>query len=138
MIPLNEEQQQAIRFDESTWVSAGAGSGKTRTLVELYIKLLHAGHTPDRLVAITFTDKAAAEMKDRIREAIDEQAREAATPADVERWTQLRRELARAPISTIHSFCSGILRENPAQARVDPSFEVLQDREARGLLEKAL
>ncbi|MHB2017840.1 MAG: UvrD-helicase domain-containing protein, partial [Candidatus Xenobia bacterium] len=132
-VPLNDEQLAAIAFEENTWVSAGAGSGKTRTLVELYIKLLSQDGevSPERLAAITFTDKAAGEMKDRIREAIDHQVAQAATFADADRWTRLRRELPRAPISTIHSFCSGLLRENPAAARIDPAFVVLQEREAR-------
>jgi ATP-dependent helicase/nuclease subunit A len=139
VIPLNKEQQQAIAFETNTWVSAGAGSGKTRTLVELYVRLLtEDGLSPERLVAMTFTEKAAAEMKDRIRDAIDERLLAAADATEAERWTKLRRELVRAPISTIHSFCAALLREHPAMARIDPAFAVLEEREAWRLLSKAL
>jgi ATP-dependent helicase/nuclease subunit A len=141
---LNDEQAVAIAFEGNTWVSAGAGSGKTRTLVELYIKLLEEAVDDEnaagaeRTVAITFTEKAAGEMRERVRHALDERLAAAETIHEKERWATLRRELPRAPIGTIHSFCSRLLRENPAAARVDPAFVVLEERESTALLERAV
>ncbi|MBI5367951.1 MAG: UvrD-helicase domain-containing protein, partial [Planctomycetes bacterium] len=140
---LTPSQTAALAFTANTVVSAGAGSGKTRVLVELFLKLLAAQTAPDapapeRIVAITFTEKAAGEMRERIRAGIDLRIEQATTTADRRWWADARRKLPGAPIRTIHSFCAALLRANAAEAGVDPRFGVLDERESRMLFEGAL
>ena len=121
-------KQQVFAFETDIVVSAGAGSGKTAALVELYLRLL-AGETsfPRRLaveeiVAITFTDKAALEMKERVRSGMAERLARGDSPL---LWKENLRALPNAPISTFHAFCARLLRENPAEAGVDPAFTLM-------------
>jgi ATP-dependent helicase/nuclease subunit A len=112
-------------------VDAGAGSGKTRVLVERIVDLLETRRANlDAIVAITFTDKAAAEMKDRLRRAFHEKA-PVDDPDVMSYWRDLERRVESARISTIHSFCSSLLRENALYVGRDPDFTVLADAEAR-------
>jgi ATP-dependent exoDNAse (exonuclease V) beta subunit len=123
-LDLTAEQRRAIdRRDGPLFLEAGAGSGKTRVLVERFVRAVCDDEVAvDRILAITFTDKAAAEMKARIRERfISLGAREAA------------REAEGAWISTIHGFCSRILRTHPLAAGVDPEYRVLDETEAARL-----
>src|SRR5690349_12450347 len=99
-------------FDTNTVVWASAGTGKTRKLVEVYLELLERGVDPLRIVAVTFTERAAAEMRDRIRTALEMRQPE---------WTRNRSILPAAPISTIHGFCVMLLRENAIRLGIDPS-----------------
>ncbi|MBI3270239.1 MAG: UvrD-helicase domain-containing protein [Planctomycetes bacterium] len=151
MPDLTPSQQTALAFERNTVVSAGAGSGKTRVLVELFLKLLAAPYTslppapapapaptPERIVAITFTEKAAGEMRERIRATIDGRIASAADAATARWWSEARRRLPSAPIRTIHSFCAGLLRENAAEAGVDPQFTVLDERESSSLFQAAV
>jgi ATP-dependent helicase/nuclease subunit A len=138
------EQSDAIyTHDRNLIVTAGAGSGKTRVLVERFIALLDANPDwalPD-VVAITFTEKAAREMRDRVRRAIEERIAAAAAgddPAALERWMNHQVALNMARIGTIHSLCAHILRANPAAAELDPSFAVLDETEAGILHEDAV
>jgi ATP-dependent helicase/nuclease subunit A len=104
-------------LDDTLFVEAGAGTGKTRALVERFVALILAGHEVDRIAAITFTEKAAAELRERVRTALEEQE-------DSPRVTEALAGLDRAQISTIHSFAQALLRTFSAQAGVDPDFEV--------------
>ena len=115
---FSDEQDEAIRARGAlVTVSAGAGSGKTRVLVERFIDLVQRDSvSPLEILAITFTEKAAAEMKERIVRRFEERG-------DVAN----RRQAEAAYISTIHGFCSRILRENPLAARLDPSFRVMDE-----------
>lgn len=125
---LNDEQRPAaLEHDRHLLLSAGAGSGKTRVLVARYVQILKdagwAAEMPARILAITFTDKAAQEMQDRVFRALEGES----VSADAELVLKLRRlerELESAPISTIHGFCSRLLRENAAEAGIDPRFRV--------------
>lgn len=133
-------KQTVLAFERNMVVSAGAGSGKTAVLVELYLRLL-AGETAlpgplsvEEIAAITFTDKAAVEMKERVRRGIVDRIAAGDRSAD---WQALLRTLPRAAISTFHSLCSRILRENPAEAEVDPAFVLLDDLTAQGELDAA-
>jgi len=115
---FSDEQRAAIQARASlVTVSAGAGSGKTTVLVERFIDLVQRDEvSPLEILAITFTEKAAAGMKERI-------VRELEKRGDV-----ANRRLAEAAyISTIHGFCSRILREHPLAARLDPSFRVMDE-----------
>ena len=116
--PFSDEQLAAIQARAPVvTVSAGAGSGKTTVLVERFIDLVQRDDvSPLEILAITFTEKAAAEMKERIVRRFEE------------RGDTANRRLAEAAyISTIHGFCSRILREHPLAARLDPSFRVMDE-----------
>jgi ATP-dependent helicase/nuclease subunit A len=118
-----DQKQAATRRSRAIAVTAGAGSGKTRVLVGRYLHLLEQGYALRALVAITFTDKAAREMRTRIRAEI--QQRLDAAPSDV--WQTVFTELDAARISTIHSLCAEVLRAHPAEAGLDPNFVVLEE-----------
>jgi len=113
-------------LDATLVVEAAAGTGKTTALVGRMIAVLTAGAaTLDRMVAVTFTELAAGELKLRLRTEI-ERRREACAPDSVEhrRLVAALPQLEEARIGTIHSFCSDLLRERPVEAGVDPLFEV--------------
>lgn len=137
------QQQQAIEQDGALVVTAGAGSGKTRVLVERYLRLLVqyasdmqlAPGEPPPLLAITFTEKAAREMRQRVRISV-EQRLQRATPAERPVWQGLRDAIEGARISTIHSFCAALLRAQPVETGLDPGFVVLDEVDA-GLLRTA-
>ena len=126
--------------DEHQFLGAGAGAGKTTVLVEHYFHLLEKNHRPAELVAVTFTDKAAAEMKSRLREKCRAKARKARRDGDedTEKWEGLLHEVETAPISTIHSLCARLLRENALLAKLDPDFTVLDDVDAQMLLDEVV
>ncbi len=134
---LTDQQHQAITdHSHNLIVTAGAGSGKTYVLVERYLRLLDAN--PDwslnAIVAITFTRKAAEEMRDRVRRSLEE--RLAQTGAD--RWANLLGQIDSARIDTIHGLCASILRTNAVYAQLDPDFEVLDEIQATILLQNAV
>lgn len=125
---LNAAQAQAIdSFDQSAAVTAGAGSGKTTVLVERYLRLIEHGTPVDRLVAITFTRKAAAEMSTRLRERLEDRLRHITDPANRDRLMRALRDMNAARIGTIHSLCGDIVRANAAACGVDPGFEVMDE-----------
>ncbi len=137
-MPLTEAQEVAIHnHDDNLIVIAGAGSGKTYVLVRRYLDLLD--RNPDwalnALVAITFTQKAAQEMRDRVRQHLQQQAD--ADP-DAERWANRLAAMDSARIDTIHGLCASILRANAAAANVDPAFTVLDEIEARVLIDTVI
>ncbi|WP_018133200.1 UvrD-helicase domain-containing protein [Effusibacillus pohliae] len=135
----NEAQAKAIEnLDQDLLVAAGAGSGKTWVLTERYMEMLVRGARPGQIVAITFTELAAAEMKRRIRTAVEKWIAETADLLEKKRLRRIRSELDSAIISTIHGFCMRILKEHPVEAGVDPLAEVLEPDEARRLLEEAV
>ncbi|HEY7270777.1 MAG TPA: UvrD-helicase domain-containing protein, partial [Dehalococcoidia bacterium] len=125
----DEETRRQIREElKATFlVEAGAGTGKTSALVERVVALVLGGRLIERIVAITFTEKAAAELRDRVRSGLE--AREADTAlSDGERklLRQALNSIDRAPISTIHAFCQSLLRQFAPTLGIDPAFE-LQD-----------
>ena len=123
---LTPSQQQALEIDRHICVTAGAGSGKTTVLVDRYLKILREGNVnPQEIVAITFTEKAAAEMKERIIEELSPQEEGDGSEQD-NSLHGFREKMSTAHISTIHAFCSRILREFPFQAGVPANFSILQ------------
>ncbi len=132
------EQDLAIRtIDKNLAVNAGAGTGKTKVLTERYLYILENGNLEknkevESIVAITFTKKAAQEMKDRIREEIRKRFSQGS------KWRRFYRDLEKANISTIHSFCANMIRENPLKAKVDPMFKVIEQSEGDLLLEEVI
>ena len=109
--PLDQaDRDRAIRPGSNVAVTAGAGTGKTTLLVSRILAQVEAGVPVDRILALTFTEKAAGEMKIRLRHELGRLGREEG--------------LERAEIGTIHSFCAHILRQFPLEAGVSPDFEV--------------
>src|SRR5207253_718234 len=113
-----------MSFEKNTVVWASAGTGKTRKLVEVYLELIEQGIDPLRIVAVTFTEKAAAEMRDRIRTALY------AKPGQ---WMKTIAVLPAAPISTIHGFCGILVREHGFDLGIDPSFTILDEQRSLDL-----
>jgi ATP-dependent exoDNAse (exonuclease V) beta subunit len=130
----------AIRddLDATLVIEAAAGTGKTTELVNRILRVLEAGPTTmEEIVAVTFTEKAAGELKLRLREAI-ETARSRARDADVRtRLDAALERLEEAHVNTIHGFCAELIRERPVEARVDPLFGVLTELQGEHLYTRA-
>jgi len=134
---LNNEQEVALNLDEDVVVEAGAGSGKTRALVARYLHILERGRgRVDEIVAITFTENAATEMRERIREKINEY---------VDKFGEINflnraavRRLPNSPISTIHGFAARILKENPLECNLPPNFMIIKGFEKKLFLEETI
>ncbi|GAK57705.1 putative helicase [Candidatus Vecturithrix granuli] len=126
MLTFTDSQKLACDISRNIAVTAGAGSGKTSVLVERYLWCLqNNNYQVRRVVAITFTEKAAGEMLGRIREQV--LVRITSGFGDPRRWEAVLEKLPVAPISTIHGFCQRLLREFPIEAGVDPNFEVYDE-----------
>jgi ATP-dependent helicase/nuclease subunit A len=137
---LTEQQHQAVHsIDRNVIVSAGAGSGKTMVLVERYLRVLE--ENPDAtisdIVAVTFTRKAAEEMRSRLKSRLKDIAQTCADEARP-RWNELLFQVDHARIGTIHSLCESILRAFPVEAQIDPQFEVLDDLTRADLMNTAV
>ena len=117
-------------------VRAGAGSGKTGTLVGRYLYLLNENREwrPSDITAVTFTNKAAREMQSRIRERMLEIASAAGDPDEEQFWMGRLEEMDNACIGTIHSLYGRILRKHPAEAGLDPAFQVIDANESAVLI----
>ncbi len=134
------EQYDAITsIGTSVAVTAGAGAGKTKVLVARYLELItQGGAEVDQIVAITFTNKAANEMLERIHQAVAEMIARAKDEGELQRAIDLRERLARATVATIHSFCTRLLREHPVEAGLDPRFAVMEEIDAQRLLQESV
>ena len=120
---LNPEQRAAVDARGLVFVSAGAGTGKTRVLVERFARAVcDEGVDVESILVITYTEKAAGELRSRIRAGLVERGR-----------PDLARALDGAWISTIHGFCHRLLRSHPFPAGVDPRFRVLDESQGRVL-----
>jgi ATP-dependent helicase/nuclease subunit A len=135
------DQRDLIRsaLDDTLIVEAAAGTGKTTQLVARIVLLIATGRARiTEVVAVTFSEKAAGELKLRLREEL-EKARVAA-PAGSDEGARLDAavlEFEEAHVSTIHGFCAELLRERPVEARIDPSFEVLTEAASERLYNEA-
>ncbi|HYO24367.1 MAG TPA: UvrD-helicase domain-containing protein, partial [Lacipirellulaceae bacterium] len=133
--PLTDQQRAALEaHGRSVSLAAGAGCGKTFVLTERFLAeldpagavALHGeGAELDQVIAITFTDAAAREMRDRIRRRCYQRLQSAGSDAEAAAWQWLLRSMDAARISTIHAFCTALLRTHAVQAGLDPQFEVL-------------
>ena len=122
-------------LDESLFVEAAAGTGKTTVLVSRIVNVLAAGAARvDQVLAVTFTEKAAGELKLRLRQELERARRDNGAAPHLD---DAIARLEDAQVSTIHSFCADLVRERPVEARVDPGFEVLDDAAARRLFDGA-
>jgi ATP-dependent exoDNAse (exonuclease V) beta subunit len=119
-VGLTERQLQAVAVQETprdTCVVAGPGSGKTTVLIGYFVNLVESGVDPLRILAITFTDKAANHMREKLAEKFRDRP-------------DLRGKLERAYVSTVDGFCTRLLKENAVFAGVDPDFHVMDERES--------
>jgi len=136
--PPTPEQARALGVaGASVALSAGAGCGKTFVLAERYLRALEG---PDprplgRIVALTFTNKAARELRERIRKECRARLASGADPA---RWRSVLRGLGAARIGTFHAFCGDVLRRHAIEAGVDPGFSVLDEPIALAIRDEAL
>lgn len=138
---MTDAQQRAIHtHDRNLIVVAGAGSGKTYTLVNRFLALLdaHPEWPLNALVAITFTRKAAQEMRDRVRRELEARYQAATDTHLRESWAARLASIESARIDTIHGLCTDILRSNAAEAGIDPQFDVLDEIQAAQLLDDTL
>ena len=128
MISSTEQAEIVGTIVQRFAVRAAAGSGKTSVLVDRYIRhVVDLGFSPDEIVTLTFTRKAASVMKRRIVERLRDLGR-----------TDDAQAAETGPIQTIHSFCERILRENAVEALIDPEFEVLDGPNKHALFDRAI
>jgi ATP-dependent exoDNAse (exonuclease V) beta subunit len=126
LIDQAARERIATSLDQNLCVEAAAGTGKTSVLVNRVVNLVASGKVKvDELVVITFTEKAAAELATRVRDKLEDRAKQAGGQ-ERERLLAATRDLYRAHIETIHSFATALLRERPVEAKLDPLFEVLE------------
>ena len=136
---LTPRQRQALSLDHHLCVTANAGSGKTRVLVERYLALVVGGHAAVReVVALTFTEKAASELRKRIAGNLHQELQTELAPPRRAVLERVRSDLAAAWIGTIHSFCARLLREYPVEAGVDAAFGVVEGLDQRLLLRESI
>jgi len=134
MFNLSVHQQKALDVQRNLAVTAGAGSGKTTVLVDRYLHILlqNPGLNVKEVLAITFTEKATAEMKQRIFNQIEEQFIKSKSLQG--RLFEILNQLPEAQIFTIHSFCHQILKRYATEAEINPNFTILKDEDVAELL----
>jgi ATP-dependent helicase/nuclease subunit A len=134
-----EQAAAAYTLDRHVSVTAGPGSGKTTVLVERFLHILRQTKNLDidQIVAITFTNRAANQMRERLRKKLDRILHNSQGP-ERQRWMRYKRTLDGAVIDTIHGFCARLLREFPVEAGIDPQFLLLDAHDAAILLEAAV
>jgi ATP-dependent helicase/nuclease subunit A len=134
--PDDEARRFAVDVRNNVVLEASAGTGKTSVLVSRYVNLVKQGVEPSNILAITFTRKAAAEMRERIVAEL----RDAAAKAEIGRahWKEMRDRLGEIAISTIDAFCLSLLREFPLEADLDPGFDMADETEVPRIVYEAL
>jgi ATP-dependent helicase/nuclease subunit A len=131
-------QERALALDRHLAVTANAGSGKTRVLVERYVRLLARGVPVGEVVALTYTDKAASALRRKIAARVSDYLLEAREPDRIARLESIRDALPSAFIGTIHGFCSRVLREYPVEAGIDASFTMLESVDRQVMLRECM
>lgn len=135
-LPDAAARERAVDPAHNVVLEASAGTGKTHVLVDRYLNLLSRGIDPGNILAITFTRKAAAEMRGRILTELRRRA-ESGGP-DQKLWRDMRERSGDVAISTIDAFCLSLLREFPLEANLDPGFEMADETQVPRLMEEAL
>ena len=136
----DEDSRRIIReeLDATLVVEAAAGTGKTTELVNRIVHVLAEGRANVReIVAVTFTEKAAGELKLRLREKLETERQETRSREVATRLNEAVQNLEEAHVSTIHGFCADLLRERPVEAGIDPLFAVLTEPQAEALFDEA-
>ncbi len=133
-----DDRARRLAVDPTRHVAleASAGTGKTRVLVDRYVRLLEVGVAPRNILAITFTRKAAAEMRQRVMATLRERHRLGSLSGD--RWREIRDALGDISIITIDAFCLSLLHEFPLEAGVDPGFDLADETETPRFIESSL
>jgi len=126
---LSERQMEAVECEGSMCLSAGAGTGKTLTLVAKYMEYLNKVESSSNILALTFTDKAAAEMRERVRKKIIEMGGD--------RVEERLEDLSWSTIQTFHAFCAQIIRDFPLDTGIDPGFTVVDEAQMNLIISKA-
>ncbi len=132
-LPVDQEIRIAATtdLDACFFLEAGAGTGKTRILVDRVVEIVRRGAARiEQVVVITFTEKAAGELRARVRDTLHERFEHAQEPERV-RYRAALRDLVSAHIETIHAFASSLLREFPLEARINPGFQQLDEVASR-------
>ncbi|WP_020469297.1 UvrD-helicase domain-containing protein [Zavarzinella formosa] len=132
-VPPTSQQAAALEAAGSVVLSSGAGCGKTFVLTRRFLGYL-ADHSVGEIVAITFTERAARDMRGRIRRAV----REKMTEEPTAKWNEHLRELESATITTIHSFCGNLVRQHAIVLGIDPQFEILEEMLSVNLMDDAI
>jgi ATP-dependent helicase/nuclease subunit A len=135
---LTSSQARAVAARGNVIVVAGAGTGKTSTLVDRCIELLREGASLDRVLMVTFTDAAAAEMRHRLRARLQELADTSTETSARDRFEEQLALVESARISTLHSFCLELVRTHFHELGVDPQPGVLDEHQCRVLAEQVL
>ncbi len=137
-VPADHEVRTRLVTDLETSfaVGAGAGSGKTRVLVDRIIQLVDSGRELDRIVAITFTEKAAAELRERVRKVLADPSADE-PPEIAERRRRALGKVDLSQLTTIHGFCRSILARHPLEAGITPGFTILDALQSDILLDEA-
>ena len=155
-VPVSKDRFDASQPDASAWVSANAGSGKTFVLVTRLVALLLSGSPPEKLLCLTYTRSAAAEMQERLfqllgswavmpeaelKTAMAERLGQSPSTRDLLRARILFARALETPggikVQTIHAFCESLLNRFPLEAGITPGFRVLDDRLSATLVEEA-
>jgi len=137
---IDQNARDAVRtaLDKTLVVEAAAGTGKTSELVQRIIAVVAAGKTTiDRIAGVTFTEKAAGELKLRLRSELEKARRVEKDDATRNNLEQALAHLEEARLSTIHSFCGDLLKERPVEARIDPQFELMTEAQSLRLYREA-
>ncbi|MBO4644168.1 MAG: UvrD-helicase domain-containing protein [Alphaproteobacteria bacterium] len=153
VIDPNDLQRKAADPDASAWVAASAGSGKTKVLSDRVLTLLLTGTPPEKILCLTFTRTAAAEMANRIADRLAKWASESdddlkkeliTLTGGTEKITEARRLFARLldtagglKVTTLHGFCQSLLKRFPLEAGVSPQFDILDELGAKELIAQA-
>jgi ATP-dependent helicase/nuclease subunit A len=129
-----------MKMNKNHFYSASAGTGKTYTITHYYLDILKSNVTDtnitDKIIAVTFTKKAAAEMKERISQLIDEEIE--TDSENQQNWRQIKNALSRAQITTIDSFSSNLIKENILYTALDNSFQIMNNLQENSNTKKAL
>jgi len=138
---FTQEQQEALRFDRHIALTANAGSGKTSVLQQRYVNILMSdenANEPRNVVAITFTREAAADILAKVSKNIEERIEKESHLKQKMKLANVRDKLNNAPISTIHSFCSSLLRGFPIETNLPPNFGELTEFEKKDIYSNSI
>src|SRR4051794_19907108 len=132
LVPTPQQQRAIGARARDVLLEAGAGTGKTGVLVDRYCDLVELeGIEPERILAFTFTDRAAAQLRERVRAELGRRAEAATDPEAARRLEEVVAGFGGAWITTIHGFCRRLLASHPVAAGIDPTFRVLDEAEAQ-------